>query len=64
MESAPQAIRHRLQRELAEKKVDILQKALRHHPSSDTLVLNLMAAIMHYQETDAIQKRWQVSIAL
>lgn len=53
----------RLERDAAEKKVDILQKALRHHPGSSEVLRGLIAAAQQFQGEDEIRRRWQVSAA-
>lgn len=50
----------KLERDAAEKKVDILQKALRQHPNSSDIILQLISAAQIFQEDDEIRKRWQV----
>ena len=60
LQGARQAKKAKLERDAAEKKVDILQKALRHHSSSPEILLHLIQAAQVFQEDDEIRKRWQV----
>ena len=52
--------RGRIEQEAAQKKVDILQKALRHHPDSEEIVLRLVTASQVFLEEADMQQRWQV----
>lgn len=47
---------------MAQKKVDILQKALKHHPGSQEVVLRLITASQVFQEEDEVHRRWQVKV--
>jgi hypothetical protein len=49
-----------MEEEAAQKKVDILQKALRHHPDSEEIVLRLITATQAFQEEEEVHRRWQV----
>ena len=62
LQAARPAKKAKLERDAAEKKVDILQKALRHHPQSPEILLHLIQAAEVFQEDDEIQKRWQVCL--
>ena len=50
-----------MEQEAAQKKVDILQKALRHHPGSEEVVLRLVKASQVFLEEADMQRRWQVT---
>ena len=60
LEDAPRERRTRLQRDCAEKQIDILQKALRHHPGSDEILLPLLRASKLLQDDAEMKLRWQV----
>ncbi len=62
LQGARQGKKAKLERDAAEKKVDILQKALRHHPQSPEILLHLIQAAQAFQEDDEIRKRWQACL--
>jgi hypothetical protein len=48
---------------VAEKKIAILEQALRHHPGSDELLLALLAAVEVVVSGDDVEDRWRRVLA-